>query len=379
MKTNSFITPKLKSYATKMALVFVAAVMVLNLPLNVFADSIDNQVRQIESEIAGYQAEVGRLRSESDTLQNALSVLNAQRNAIQAQVNLSQAKYDQLVVDIAANEVKLAKNQSVLSATISDLSAESSVSPIEILASSQSIGDFIDGQEYLSSIQEQIESSINEIKSLKAKLASQKKEVELVLIDQKNQRDAVAAKETEQASLLAATQGQEAAYQGIVSQKTSQISSLRAQQRAANAKLGSGVVAGDPSHGGYPNEWYAYPYGTEVADDWGMYVRECVSYTAWKVHEAYLAGRSSRDMPYWGGFGNAKQWPDNAISYGIPSGSEPRVGAVAVAPNLGPYGHVMWVEAIEGDRIYVSQFNYGVDGRYSEMWVQSAGLTYIYF
>lgn len=378
MKIKQTVTPKIKQYAVRTLLIFTAVVTVLGLPAHAFANTIDDQIRQIESEVASYQAEAGRLRAEADTFQNAMNALTAQKNAIQALVNLSQAKYDKLVADIAANEEKLTKRQDVLASTISDLSQESTTSPIELLAGSNSIGDFIDRQEYRSSVQDQIQSSIKEIKELKVKLAKQKEEVEHVLADQKAQRDDMAAKEAEQANLLAVTQGQEAAYQGMIGQKSSQLSSLRAAQRAANARLGSGVTAGDPGRGGYPNQWYAYPYGTEVADSWGMYVRECVSYTAWKVHEAYLAGRG-RDMPYWGGVGNAKQWPGNAENYGIPTGSEPRVGAVAVAPNLGPYGHVMWVEAVDGNRIYVSQFNYGVDGEYSEMWVSASGLVYIYF
>lgn len=378
MKTKKMtVTPKIKQYAVRATLVLAATVMALGLPSHVFANTIDDQIRQIESEVASFQAEAGRLRAQADTFQNAMNALTAQKNAIQALVNLSQAKYDKLVADIAANEAKLAKQQEVLASTISDLSQESTTSPIELLAGSRSIGDFIDRQEYRSSVQEQIQSSIKEIKELKEMLAKQKADVEHVLADQKAQRDDLAAKEAEQANLLAATQGQEAAYQGMIGEKNSQLSSLRAAQRAANARIGGGVIAGDPGRGGYPNEYYAYPYGTEVADKWGMYVRECVSYTAWKVYQ------KNGHMPYWGGYGNAKQWPGNAQAAGIPTGSQPRVGSVAVAPYLGPYGHVMWVEEVYGDgSIYISQFNYGVDGEYSEMRVSAstaASFTYIYF
>lgn len=85
-------------------------------------------------------------------------------------------------------------------------------------------------------------------------------------------------------------------------------------------------------------------------------------------------------MPYWGGIGNANQWPGNAEAAGIPTGSEPRKGAVAVMMS-GPYGHTMYVEDVldGGSQIRISEYNYGWDGRYSERVQSSAGLIYIYF
>ena len=371
MKTKSSIPPlPFKALSTKVALAVMAGVMAVGAPVSVFADTFDEQIRQIQSEVDGFQAQAAQLRAQADTLQNAVNALSAQKNAIQAQINLSQAKYDQLVADIEANEQRLAKRQEVLATTISDLSQESDTSPIELLAGSNSIGDFIDRQEYRSSVQEQIQSSIKEIKALKVKLAEQKKQVEQVLADQKAQRDDLAAKEAEQANLLAATQGQEANYQNMIGEKNSQIASLRAQQRAANAALGGRVVAGDPNMGGYPNNLRG-PKDSTV-DPWGMYNRECVSYTAWKVYQ------KNGYMPYWGGHGNANQWPSSAQADGIPTGSTPRVGSVAISMS-GYYGHAMWVEAVSGNQVYVSQMNFDLAGGYSEMWVNGSNFIYIYF
>jgi surface antigen len=104
-----------------------------------------------------------------------------------------------------------------------------------------------------------------------------------------------------------------------------------------------------------------------------MYLRQCVSYTAWKVHA------SGRNMPYWGGFGNAKQWDDNAIAAGIPVDRNPQVGDVAVS-NRGYYGHVMYVEAVHGDgTISISQYNASWDGTYSEARIPIGDLVFIHF
>ena len=342
----------------------------------VFADTFDDQINQLQNEVSGYQAEAGRLRAEANTLQNAVNVLNAQKMAIQAQVDLSQAKFDQLTAEIEANQKKLEQQQGVLGATISDLSAESTTSPIELLAGSNSIGDFIDRQEYRSSVQEQIQSAIKQVQELKAKLAAQKIEVEKVLADQTAQRNDLAAKEAEQASLLASTQGQEAAYQGMIGQKNSQISSLRAQQAAANARFVSGgsyaAGNGPACGGGYPGRWCNIPMDS-VADDWGMYNRECVSYTAFRV------AASGRHMPYWGGIGNANQWDDNARAAGIPTDYSPRAGDVAIS-NAGYYGHAMYVESVNGDgTINISQYNASWTGTYSTNTISAGGLVFIHF
>jgi surface antigen/peptidoglycan hydrolase CwlO-like protein len=368
-------TSGFKGLATRSTLIAAAVLMVVAAPMSTgniaYADRFDEQIKALQQEVDSFNNEAARLRGQADTLQNAVNALNAQKNAIQTEINLNQAKYDQLVTEITANEKKLGDQQKVMASAISDLAADSTTSPIEVLASSKSIGDYIDQQEYRSSIRDQLQTSIRQIKTLKEKLTKQKKEVEQVLNDQKSRRDTLATKEAEQANLLASTRGEEAAYQSMIGQKNTEIGNLRAQQRAANASLGGNVVAGDPGHGGYPAYLDNAPQDSLV-DPWGMYNRECVSYTAWKVHQ------KTGHMPYWGGRGNANEWPSSAQSEGIATGSTPKVGSVAISMS-GFYGHAMWVEAVNGNMIYVSQYNFDLAGHYSEMWVNGSNFIYIYF
>jgi surface antigen len=154
-------------------------------------------------------------------------------------------------------------------------------------------------------------------------------------------------------------------------QQQQQVSQQLAAQLAANQKLDGTVIAGDPAHGGYPAKWDNIAQDSTL-DNWGMYNRECVSYAAWKVYQTYGY------MPYWGGIGNANQWLRNARTAGIPVSSTPKPHSVAISLS-GYYGHAMWVEAVKGNMIYVSQYNYDLHGHYSEMWVTAASFTYIYF
>jgi surface antigen len=170
---------------------------------------------------------------------------------------------------------------------------------------------------------------------------------------------------------LAFTESQKSIYDQTIKNNQSQIADLRAQQLAANHRLGGNVVAGDPGHGGYP-AYLDNAYQDSVFDPWGMWNRECVSYTAWKVQQTY------GNMPNWAGVGNANQWPGDAQQWGIPTGSIPKVHSVAISM-AGGYGHAMWVEAVNGNTIYVSQYNFDLAGHYSEMTLNGSGLTYIYF
>ena len=154
----------------------------------------------------------------------------------------------------------------------------------------------------------------------------------------------------------------------------SEIAKLREQQAAENLRsLPRGSVpSGTPGGGGYPGAWANAPLDAYV-DPWGLYTRQCVSYVAWKVHS------TGRYVPHFGGAGNANQWPSTTARHGIPNGSTPRAGAAAVIMG-GAYGHVMYVESVNGDgTITVSDYNLGWDGLYRNYKRSSSGLVYIYF
>lgn len=377
---NKTATVKNFSFLRRVSLIAVSMLVSVIVPISMVqtarADQYDDRIKALESQIAGYQSEASRLAGQKATLQQALDSLTAQKNTIQAQIDLSQAKYNQLVADIAANEKKLQEQQGVLSSIVSLMVADEQVTPIEILASSSSVGDYIAKQDQLTATSGQLQSSIETINKVKEELSQQKADVERVLADQKAQRDTLAAKEAEQARLVAETQNQENAYQALIGQVNDQIAQQRANQAAANARANySNLASGGSACGGYPAVWCNSPLDSLV-DNWGMYNRECVSYTAWKV------ASTGRYMPYWGGHGNANQWPASARADGIATGYTPQAGAVAILMS-GYYGHAMYVERVNGNgTVHVSQFNWLVNGqwgRYSEMDIASSGLVYIYF
>lgn len=373
------------------AIVFATSFLFQSVSI-VKADDFDRRIAEIQSQIDSYQAEASKLAGQAESLQRELNSLTAQKNVIQAQVNLKQAEHDKLVADIAANEKKIAETQDALGKTIANIYVEADVSPLEMLASSKSISDYVDKESYRNSVRDSLTSAITDIKKLKAQLETQKKDVDRVLAEQKFARDELTAKENEQAQLVAQTRGQEAAYGGLVRDRESQKLSLQKAQQAAieaAARRAGGsinILPGDPNKGGYPweagcwvdaNAWSHGGANGNGGDPLGYGCRQCVSYTAYKV------GAKTGNYPrYWG---NANQWPGSARAAGYSTGSTPRVNSVGVI-SAGAYGHVVWVEAVNGDgTVDISQYNYfnaggSGWGHYSKMRVNAATYdTYIYF
>jgi peptidoglycan DL-endopeptidase CwlO len=374
-----------RSMLAKSLLMTAALVVAVGAPLQMtqeksYADKYDEQIAAIQRQIDSYQSEASNLATQADTLERKIAILRNQEATIQAQIDKSQKQYNKVVAEIEANKQRIEENREALGETIANIYVDDEVTPLELLASSDSIGDYVDKQEYRAAIRDNLVETIDEIRDLQAKLEKQELELAQILEDQKNQRSVLAAKRSERSAILAETRGKESAYNSLIAQGKSEQDKLAAQQRAAIAAqlAASGVsgqaVAGDPNMGGYPRNLYNAPRGALV-DPWGMYNRECVSYTAWRVYQ------KNGSMPYWGGVGNAYEWPGNADRAGIPRGSTPRPGSVGVMAG-GPWGHVVWVESVNANgTINISQFNEGVTGHYSERYNVNPATyyTYIYF
>lgn len=357
-----------------------AAVLVTAFGAQPIASTLGNfqeRIDRLKDEVGGLNSEVKQLRIEGDTLAEAIAALKRRIAGLEQKIASNQAKKAELEALIVQAKADIVKRNEALVKNLRMMYLEGEVSSLEKVASSDSISEFVDKQEYRNKIQERIKTAVNEIKELKRELERQQTRVERLIQDDIAMKADINREKAAQAELLAETRGKESAYKEKVAAKKEQISDLQAQQAAAiaaaAAKSGSYFIGGSGS-GGYP--WATARFPCAGGDPWGMCFRQCVSYAAWKV------ASTGRHMPYWGGIGNANQWPGNAEASKprIPTGTEPRVGSVAVMMS-GPYGHVMYVEEVlnGGSQIRISEYNYSWNGTYSERVQSSAGLIYIYF
>ena len=381
-------TPASISRRSKKALFIVSAFVLLgigvgyNLNRSASADQYDDKIRALQADMNRYQAEANRLNGEAASLANAVAQITNEKNSLQAQIDVSQAQYNKLVIEIADTEKKIAENQDALGNTIADLYLDDDISPVEMLASSQNIGDFLDKQEYRNSVKDQLSSTIKTVKDLKTQLTTKKEEVTKVLDTQKTARDELAAKQAEQSALLASARNDEATYQGLIKDSASQIAAAKAAQAAlaarANSSGGYSLVSSG-SLGAYtslwapnsctmggPGGWYSYGgKDGNGGDGRGYGCRQCASYAAWKV--ASVTGKYYK-------WGNGGDFARNAINAGYKNlGGSPQPGSLAVM--WGNPGHVAWVEAVNGNQVLVSQYNWQINGQYgmySEMWLNKS-------
>jgi len=347
----------------------VVAGSALAIPL-VSADQFDDQIGVLNQQNDQNKTNLGNLQAQAATLAGQIAALQAQIAQLQAQIAANTSKQADLAAQIAAAQAKLDEEKKTLGENIKAMYLESQTSTLEMLASSQDLSNFFDKAQYRDLVKNQVTQTVQRVNALKDQLTADKATVDKLLTDQRAMNGQLGTQQAQVNQLLTLNESQQADYNANITANNSKISSLRAQQAIENAKsfLGSWKTGGT---GSYP--WAGAPWPNEISDPWGMYLRQCVSYTAWKV------ASTGRYMPFWGGVGNANQWPDDARRAGIPVDTNPKVGDVAISL-AGFYGHAMYVEGVNGDgTITVSQYNAGWDGLYSVGRRYQAGLLFIHF
>lgn len=355
---------------------FVAALLVVASATSatiVRANASCNSITDCQQQIATDNNALAGLESEATSYQDAIHKLESQISSIERQIALNKDKQAGLQAQIVAAQNKLNYEKKVLGETLKAMYVSGQMSTVEMLATSQDLSTFVDAATYSNAVQNKIQSTLAEITALQQELNVQKKQVDQLLATEQNQQNQLAAAQTQQQSLLAYNQSQQNAYNVKVSQNQQKLQELIAAQLAANNLSAAyyflrfpGQIKRDPINGSYP---YAnYPFSMSTApgcvdgdgpDQWGYCTRQCVSYAAWAV------SYSGREAPYF--YGNAKDWVQAARNAGVPVYTYPEPGDVAIS-TAGAWGHAMYVEAVNGNEIYVSQYNQQLTGQFSTQW-----------
>jgi len=378
--------PRLSLASLRSLAIIAVALIAGGSALIAHADKYDDQINALQAKNNSAQSSINGLAATATNYQDAINQLQGQISSLQAALNANVAKQTDLTNQITTDQQNITQDKASLSAVIRALYVDGQLTTIEELATSKNLNDYVDKETYRTSVQNKVDGLIKQLSVDEAQLKTQKNQLDIVVNTQKQQDAQLASAQAQQQQLLAYNQSQQDSFNQQIKSNQSQISQLKAEQIAANRQLvsrgGGGVITSGACGGGYPasasgsyGNWGCnYPLDNTL-DNWGMYNRECVSYTAWKVYQTYGY------MPYWGGSGNANSWPGNARAAGIPTGSTPKVGSVAIYMGGAgdPWGHAMWVVGVNGNMITVDQYNLYYDGKFYETTINGSGLTYIYF
>lgn len=356
----------------------------------VLADRFDVQINQLQDENNQKKDKVQALQIEANSLQGAINALQSQISGLEGQIQSNQTARSSLEDQITKLEIRLEEQKDLLGENIKEMYLEGQISTLEMLASSRDLSEFVDKEQYRNSVKDKIKTTLDEINALNLQLKTQKNKIEKLIAEQEQLKSQIAAQKGEQDRLLGLNQGQRAAFEQEIKGNQSKIDELKRQQTLENIRLfggGSGTVGG----GGYPWGRAACLHNGQVEGacpnyDWaidgsvwnwqtgGYGYRNCTDWVAYRVRVA------GGHVP--AGLGNANSWDDRAPSYGYGVGSAPRRGAAAVS-NSGFYGHVMYVEEVNGDgSVVVSDYNRTGLGTFNMTTLsasQASSLRYVYF
>lgn len=332
-------------------------------------------ITECNNQIAANDDAVANLQSQAVSYQDAVARLNGQITLIQGKINHNTAEQSRLTKEIAKKQAELDRQREVLGSDLKAMYLDDQMTTIEMLVTSKNLSDYVDKEAYRSAVQSKLQATLKEITALQIQLKSQKTRVETLLAEQRDQRAKLASAKAEQSNLLAYNQSQQAKFNAQTSANRQKLNDLIEAQRRANSVTSGAAYyfLRFPGHVGYVNG-NNYPYANDGfsmstapgcndgdgPDPWGYCTRQCVSYAAWAV------AASGREAPY--GYGNAKDWVGAAASAGVPVyTSHPRPGDVAIS-TAGTWGHAMYVEGVNGDQIYVSEYNNFLTGQFYKEW-----------
>ena len=107
----------------------MASAGVIQLGSNVLARDYNAEIQAKQQEAGKLDAESERLRGVAATLAEAVSRLQNQINEIQGHIDESQKKHDDLVAEIAQNEILIQKNRNALGDILSEMYRELDAKP----------------------------------------------------------------------------------------------------------------------------------------------------------------------------------------------------------------------------------------------------------
>lgn len=360
----------------------------------VYASRYTEQINNLNNQNATSQVQQQGLRSEASGLQATISGLQAEISALESQIGASKAKDTQIKQEMVAAEAQLASEKTTLAANIKQVYVDSEMSTLEMLATSKDLGDYIDKKQYRNTVQAKINESVSKITELKEQLEKQQKEVQVLLANQQSMQARVAEQRSENSRLLSLNGQEQSSVDATMKKRSAEIEKLKELQAQENLRALGGSSSGGIAGGG------GYPWGNAKCLHTGKVDGRCSNYD-WSVNGAIfnwspgMGGYGYRNCTDWvafrvkqvgghvpSGLGDAKNWDNRAEGRGFTVSDTPKVGAAAVS-NSGTYGHVMYVEAVNGDgSIVISDYNRAGTGKYDRSTLSASAtskLSFVYF
>ncbi len=216
---------------------------------------LQQKSKKLQAEIAENKKKAAHYHSHAETLKEKVAEMNAEITAIDKEIQLLTIQVKELEHQIEETNKELDRQKDILGQNIKAMYLEGEISTLEMLATSKDLSEFVDKEQYRTSVQDKIKTTLDKINKLRIELKEKKDKIQDLLNQQESQRNLLAEKKREQQRLLTKTQGQEAKYKSLVAKAQKQLAEAEAAMARAissgsyrSAPAGA-VAAGDPVGG----------------------------------------------------------------------------------------------------------------------------------
>jgi len=235
---KAFCSRKTKTTGKILIVLTLAVGLVFSSTGALFAQSLQDQINALDRDIATKESTLKDISARADNLQNKLDSINAEIAALDSKIQRANLEIEQTNAQIDETKAKLDKQKKIMYENARVLYKEGDISTLEVLASSDNFTDFVNRQEYLETVKENVNKAAREVVALKTALEANLEKLKNVIAEANIQRSVQTFKQQEQAELVAETRGQEANYQAMVN-------NLKQQQAAAQAALAASISNGN--------------------------------------------------------------------------------------------------------------------------------------
>lgn len=324
-------------------------------------DGKQGEIQRLEKQIAVYKEQIKNQKSAASTLSKQIAAMEAQIKKLQAEIQLTQAKIsaaalkiEELKSDINARSIEIQKQKDNLGETIRAINDFDQETSISLVLKNDNFSDFLNQVQFIESLQQGLQTKLEEIKMLKKELEEKK-------ISQEEQKSALenfrnelsgknmvlASQKEDKEDLLTQTKNQEKKYQAMLSDLQKKREQIEKEIFQIEEKL---RLAIDPkSIPGARKGLLAWPLKGTITQGFG-----CI--------ENRFAVRSYPDCN--GGKGGFHNGLDIAAGVGDPVMAALE-GTITGTGNLGKYAYGKWIAI---------RHNNGLTTMYAHLSVQSVSV-----
>lgn len=211
------------------------------------SEALEDRIEKLKKQVTETNVHLEGLSLEKQTLKEAIAELNSQTAILESEIRATQTEIQRLQTEIAAKEVEIEHQKQLLKKLFIALYKNSDTSSLEILLVSEDFTEFLNNQEYLAHLEDEIVKSVKEVTALKEALEREEIEEENLLADLNVQKQLLESTKSQHQQLLSETLNSEARYQQQLKQLESDQKQLEKEladylASLINAKISLGPV-----------------------------------------------------------------------------------------------------------------------------------------